>query len=80
MDKLFTKRKYENNDLGILDLLESYNYEIYLKYNGKFTREIKRDLHLWADFRDIKINQRQFEKNGNRDYKSSGKEYFYLTT
>ncbi len=78
-DILYTKRKYDNNDNGILDLLKGYNEELFIKYNGRYTREIKRDLHLWADFRKIKVNQKQFEKNGSRDFKSGGKEFFLFS-
>jgi hypothetical protein len=78
-DIIYTKRKYDKNDKGILDLLKEYNMELFIKYNGKYTREIKRDLHLWANFRQLKVNQKQFEKNGNRDYKSGGKEYFLFS-
>lgn len=78
-NKRYTKRKYDQNDSGILDILKSHNIELFMKYNGKFTREIKRDLHLWADFRQLKINQKQFDRTGNRDFKSGGKEYFVIT-
>lgn len=79
INRRYTKRKYDQNDSGILDILKSHNSELFIKYNGKFTREIKRDLYLWADFRQLKINQKQFDRNGNRDFKSGGKEYFVIT-
>ncbi len=79
INKKYTKRKYDPNDMGILDMLKEYNSELHFKYNSKFTRDIKRDLFFWSEFRNLKINQKQFDKKGNRDYKSGGKEYYIIT-
>jgi hypothetical protein len=77
--KIYTKRKISNNDNGILEMLHSYNLEVYEKYNIKMGRELKRDLILWTEFHDLKFNQKHFERTGNRTHKTSGKEFYVIS-
>ncbi len=76
---LYTKHKTSNEDYGILEMLSGFNQEIYQKYNLRMGRELKRDLILWAEFNNLKFNQAHFERKGNRDFKSGGKEYYVIS-
>ncbi len=77
--KTYTKRKISIRDNGILEMLLDFNKEMYQKYNLRMGRELKRDLILWTEFHNLKFNQNHFERTGNRDFKSGGKEYFVIS-
>ncbi|MDV7139538.1 hypothetical protein R3X28_11655 [Maribacter sp. TH_r10] len=79
LDTSYTKHKTSSKCKGILEMLLDFNSEVYQKYNIRMGRELKRDLLLWSELRDLELNQKHFERTGNRDLKTGGKEYFIIS-
>ncbi len=71
-------KKSTEKEIGVLEMLEKYNYSLFEKYSIQFSRDLKNDLIAWANFRGLSVNEKQFKKIGRRDYKKNGVEYFHI--
>jgi len=76
LGKKYSKIVNTKYSKSLMHLLRDYDSNLFKFYN---TREFKKDLFKWADYKGYVVNQEKFIKTGSRLYKSGGIEYIIVT-